>query len=77
MKKISTVVRGIAAICGLFAFLLFKNTNLGFKFILVMLIAQAISAFYEYKETKKKIHLVIPALAIITGAIFAYTQILS
>lgn len=77
MKKISNVIGGIAAICGIFAFLLFKNSKLGFNFILVMLIAQAISEFYEYRETKKKIHLMIPIFAIITGAVFVCIQVLS
>lgn len=77
MKKISNVIGGIAAICGILAFLLFKNSKLGFDFILVMLIAQAISEFYEYRETKKKIHLMIPIFAIITGTVFLYIQIIS
>lgn len=77
MKKIITTVRGVAALCGIFAFLLFKNSKVGFNFILIMLIAQTISEVYEYKETKKKIHLIIPLLAVISCVVFVCIKILS
>lgn len=77
MKKVITTVIGVAALCGMFAFLLFKNSKVGFNFILIMLIAQTISEVYEYKETKKKIHLIIPVLAVILCAVFVCIQILS
>ncbi|UDN58785.1 MULTISPECIES: hypothetical protein [unclassified Clostridioides] len=53
------------------------NSKVGFNFILIMLIAQTISEIYEYKETKKKRHLIIPVLAVISCAVFVCIKILS
>lgn len=58
----------------MFTFLLFKNSKVGFDFILIMLIAQIISEVYENKE---KIHLMIPELAVISCIVFICIKILS
>lgn len=48
MKKLSTIIGGIAAVGGILSLLVFKNNLWFFGFLFIILATQAIISFFEY-----------------------------
>ncbi|MGL5439730.1 MAG: hypothetical protein ACRDA4_05000 [Filifactoraceae bacterium] len=59
MRKVFEWTSGIVGIYVLASYM-FKNTRLYYMSLFILLISQAILEIYSYRETKRKIHLIIP-----------------